>query len=246
VVLADPVLRDQGLLSRTLIVMPDSRIGFRTIPEDSSDTHWSYSVLEAHAKLSAYDRRVRELLELTRPYRNGDPRELDPRLLPLSALAREALIAFANSVEVAQRRGGSLDSIRGFSSKAAEQVARIAGVLTIYEDTEAGCVDLPAIEKAIVLMTWYLNEAKRLLDSGKVPEDLLHAERLRTWLDDHWGDEPIDVRSVVRRGPGSIRDTQRVRQLFKILEEHGWLVPLAGGRLIEGKPVGQSWRIIRQ
>ena len=114
VVLADPVLRDQGLLSRTLIVMPDSRIGFRTIPEDASDTRWSDNVLEARAKLSAYDRRVRELLEFARPYRNGDPRELDPRLLPLSALAREALIAFANSVEVAQRRGGSLESIRGF------------------------------------------------------------------------------------------------------------------------------------
>ena len=50
VVLADPVLRDQGLLSRTLIVMPDSRIGFRTIPEDASDTHWSDSVLEARSE----------------------------------------------------------------------------------------------------------------------------------------------------------------------------------------------------
>ena len=44
------------------------------------------------------------------------------------------LIAFSDAVEQAQAPGGEYELVRGHASKAAEQAARIAGVLTLWAD----------------------------------------------------------------------------------------------------------------
>jgi len=185
-VLADPVLRDQGLLSRTLMAWP--------------------ALERAEVVLEDYDRRMTDLLEKPRPCRDSNPRELAPRLLRLTPQARQLLIDFANEVESAQRPGQVLEPVRGFASKAAEQAARIAAVLTAYADPDAEAVEVPAVANAVSLTTWYLREAKRLLDCGKVPEDLADAEALRAWLVEHWREDFIDIRTVARGGPYNILD----------------------------------------
>jgi hypothetical protein len=202
-------------------------------------------VKKAEADLADYHRRITDLLERSRQFQDGNPRELAPRLLRLQPDAREILVAFANEVERAQRPGGKLEGIRGFASKAAEQAARIAGVLTIYADPEADAVALSAMQNAIKLTIWYLREAQRLLDSGQVPEDLLLAEALRTWLVEHWTEDQIDVRTIVRLGPKRLRTAERTRQLFKVLEDHGWLIPVEAGRRVAGRSVRAAWRVVR-
>ncbi|MEO0748472.1 MAG: DUF3987 domain-containing protein, partial [Pseudomonadota bacterium] len=69
-------------------------------------------------------------------------RELEPRLLRLSQPARRLLVEFSDHIERAQAKGGEFETVSGYASKAQEQAARIAGILTLWEDLNAA--ELPA------------------------------------------------------------------------------------------------------
>jgi hypothetical protein len=86
---------------------------------------------------------------------------------------------------------------------------------------------------------------KRVLDTGYVPENIRQAELLRCWLRDKWKDAHVDRRSIVRSGPGSIRETNIVSSLVQMLEENGWLERVATGALVDGKSVKLAWRVVR-
>jgi hypothetical protein len=86
---------------------------------------------------------------------------------------------------------------------------------------------------------------KRVLDTGYVPENIRQAELLRCWLRDKWKDAHVDRRSIVRSGPGSIREPNIVNSLVQILEENGWLERVTSGALVDGKSVKLAWRVVR-
>ena len=60
-VVGDPMMKDQGLLSRVLIAWPDSKIGSRQIMKDPSRVA---AELEAKAMLLTFDGRITELLRI--------------------------------------------------------------------------------------------------------------------------------------------------------------------------------------
>ncbi|MEM1345702.1 MAG: YfjI family protein, partial [Pseudomonadota bacterium] len=244
--LADPVLRDQGLLSRMLVAYPESRIGYRQIPtEEPAVSQRSQALRQAAVALDAYGARIRGLLAREAETREGEPRELQPRLLRLSEGARALLVEFHNAVERDQRPDGPLAALTGFASKAAEQAARIAGVITLYTEAEAESVEEATMAEAVALMAWYLSEAQRLYDAPAVSEATANAETLRLWLIERWREPCIDVRSAVRRGPSALRAAPLVRSAFKTLETNHWLLPCPAGTTVAGKTVGQAWRINR-
>ncbi|MEO0359519.1 MAG: DUF3987 domain-containing protein [Pseudomonadota bacterium] len=239
----DETLRDQGLLARMLIAAPESRIGARTIeigPDLSPSSRLSPRQEEA---LAAYYARISALLERTPATEEGMPQELKPRCLPLAPEARALLIDFFNETERAQAEGGALAGIRGAASKASEQAARIAGVLTLYEDADAVQIEADTMVCAIALATWYLGEAQRLLDAGGITPETMAAEALRRWLVETSRADQIDVRTIVRHGPNALRDTARVRKLIPILERNGWLVREDSGELNSRRR--ERWRIVR-
>ncbi len=155
------------------------------------------------------------------------------------------LVEFANAVESQQAPGGPLRNVTGVASKAAEQAARIAGVLTLLADLDAPEVSVEAMANAVRLATWYLDEAARLLDAGGVCEETAQAETLRRWLVDVSGRDCVDVRAMVRLGPGKLRDTALVRRLVPILERNGWLVRIDGGDAGVCRKPREAWRIVR-
>lgn len=243
-VLRDPRIRDQGLLSRFLIAYPESRIGTRLIQGNGNSSQLSQGPRQPEIALTAYDARVTELLEGA-AQTTEDPRELKPRSLALSDEARTILVDFANSVELAQAKGGEFEGVRGSASKAAEQAARIAGVMTLFQDVDAETVSTEIMVAATKLMTWYMNEAKRLLDTGKISDETREAEVLRTWICHQWSEDFIDVRTIVRLGPNRLRDTNRIRRLIPILEKNGWLMPLPDGATVADSPARVAWKIAR-
>jgi hypothetical protein len=83
---------------------------------------------------------VAALLRLPLPLAEGRRNELAPRVLPLSPGARDVLQAFALALEAAQAKGGDLEGVRPFASKAAEHAARLAAVLTLFANPDADCV----------------------------------------------------------------------------------------------------------
>jgi len=127
-VLGDPVLRDQGFLSRLLLAAPESLAGGRMWQEPRAGTE---------PALRRYIARMLALLEMPAPASNTAGNELTPRALELCPDARKAWIGFHDAVETAMRPDGRLAMLRDVAGKAAEQAARIAGVLETIEDASA-------------------------------------------------------------------------------------------------------------
>jgi hypothetical protein len=176
---------------------------------------------------------------------NAGTRELQPRILGLAPEARALLVAFADAIEAAQAPGRNLAHITGTASKAAEQAARIAGVLTLWRDLDAQQVQPGDMGDAIALAQFYLAEASRLASAATVSVEIDRAEALRRWLLESWPEPEVLARDVVQLGPNPLRETPKARAALGILEKHGWLVPLEAGTVVRGVARKEAWRIVK-
>ncbi len=232
--MADPLAADTGFLPRFLMCEPPSAIGTR---------------MQANARrddmaLGAFDARMRAILETPMPM-DPNTRELHPRILELVPDARTLLEGFADASEAAQAPGGDLADITGTASKAAEQAARIAGVLTLWRDLDALEVQPSDMADGITLAQFYLSEASRLASAATVSAEIDTAENLRRWLLESWTEPEVLVRDVVQLGPRRLRETPKARAALSVLEKHGWLVRLNAGAVVRGAARAEAWRIVR-
>jgi hypothetical protein len=233
--LADPLADGLGFLARCLISEPPSTIG----------TRLHANARHNPAALAAFGARLREILEEPLPM-DPETRELRPRLLPLSAKARELLVRFADAVEVAQAPGGDLAHITAAASKAAEQAARIAGVLALWRDLNAAEVSLDDMARGVELAQFHLSEAARLADAAAVSAEIDRAEKLRRWLLESWPEPDVLVRDVLRLAPiRALRESPAARAALRLLEAHGWIVALPPGAVVRGAFRKEAWRIVR-
>jgi len=233
--LSDPLAGDTGFLPRCLICEPGSTIGTRL---------QSASVID-EGPIADFAERLGDILH-TGMAMDPQTRELKPRLLSLSQEARARLVAFSDEVEREQAPGGRFETIRGYASKAAEQAARIAGVLTLWPDMGRKEVTGEAMTCAILLSGYYLSEALRLAGAATVSDAVGKAEALRKWmLSDSWGKPWLTVRDVLRLGPNRLRENPEARKAVQMLVENGWLHPLPPGTLIEDRARKEAWRIHR-
>ena len=240
---ANEELRDQGILSRVLVAMPQSLKGTRFLREDEDSLRRRQKAKEA---LEHYQDKLTALLLRKPSLSNDNPQELKPPVLPLEKAARERLIDFYNVVETYQCEGKLYANISGFAGKAPEQAARIAGIIALFECPDAKAIELRHIKIGIVLMEYYLAEAVRIFDTGHVSQYVLDAEALRKWLCDHYGDDYVDLSEISKRGPRRLRSSEKIKVLMRILEEYGHIrkadeaVTSIGGRNSK-----KAFRIIR-
>jgi len=230
--LSDPLAVDTGFLARFLISEPLSTIGTRSHRNSYLD---SQSILD-------FNNHQRTLLERELPV-NPDTGGLDPRLLKLSPEAREALITFADEIERQQLKGGEYEAITGTASKSAEQAARIAGALTLWRNFQADVVDGSEMQNGIELAKYYLNEAKRLVEVAIVSRDLQAADNLLKWISERHGKNCFVFSDILQNGPNGIRDSKRLKKLFAILTEHGWLIKMPNGTIVNGKSCSTAYRL---
>ena len=232
--MADPMASDTGFLPRFLICEPASTIGTRLTARTRRDD----------TALERFGDRLRAILETPMPM---DPatRELQPRKLPLDPGARDLLADFADAIERAQARRGDLAHIRGTASKAAEQAARIAGVLTLWRDLEALAVPAAEMAPAIYLAQFYLSEAARLASAATISAEIDATEALRLWLLESWTEREVLARDVVQFGPNRLRETPKARAALQLLERHGWLEPLDPGTVVRGAARKEAWVVVR-
>ena len=232
--MADPLAADTGFLPRFLMCEPPSAIGTRMQANALRDDM-------AHANFAE---RLRDILESPLPM-EPETRELQPRTLQITPEARALLVGFADAIEEEQASGGDLAHITGTASKAAEQAARIAGVLPLWRDLGAPKVEARDMADAIELAQFYLSEASRLASAALVSSEIDKAEKLRQWLLKNWPEPEVMVRDVVRLGPNSIRESPKARAALGILEKHGWLVPLEPGTVVRDAARAEAWAIVR-
>ncbi|MEY8842050.1 YfjI family protein [Cribrihabitans sp. XS_ASV171] len=232
--MADRMAADTGFLPRFLICEPPSTIGTRFHATARGDG----------GALGDFANRLRAILDTPLPM-DPETRELSPRILPLSPEARGLLVRFSDAIEAAQANGGDLVDVTGYASKSAEQAARIAGVLALWQDLDAPAVTAQDMGNGIALAQFYLGEAVRLADAATVSQEIDRAEALRKWLLESWPHREIMVRDVVRLGPNPLRESPKARAALGILESHGWLVPLEAGTVVRGAARAGAWRIVK-
>jgi hypothetical protein len=233
--LSDPLLIDQGLMSRLLMTAPDPASGTRL---------WHEPAPESDSALRRYGARLLEILERPYPLAPGTRNELAPRALPLSAEARRLWIGFADHVERRIGTGGELEPIRGLANKLPEHAARIAAVLTLTGDIDAGEVTAVMIDAGIGIAQHHAAEALRLYGASRVSGELRDAQRLLTWLHTSWPHPVVSLPDIYRRGPSAIRDKAHAQGAVTILADHGWLAP-ASACEIDGAWRRDVWSVIR-
>ena len=207
-------------------------------------TRQGYSLTATSFAVSAFAVKLRANLEANLPT-SANPQELTPPRLTLSPQARELLWRFHGAVEASQAQGGPMEHVRAFASKAVEQAARVAGVLTLWADLDAPEVTPQAMASGVALADFYLSEAKRLAETGAISAKTEQAEALRRWLLESWQGDFITPRDVVRMGPNRMRETATVRDALATLERHFWLCRLPEGAEVDGRVRREVYRIVR-
>jgi hypothetical protein len=210
--LSDPVLRNQGLLSRILVAQPDSVAGTRLYRNtDTAD----------EKTIRQYGERILSILGSPWPIVDGERNELDPPALTLDAEAFTAWKEFHDNVEARCGQHNELAAIGDFAAKAAEQAARIAGVLTIIDDRVAVEIKGSTMGDAVTITDWYVNETLRLQQAARTDAKLVRAQRLLVWLQARGGE--IDLREIIQFGPAAERSKAAASETIAILLAHGWI-----------------------
>ncbi|MGE9010577.1 DUF3987 domain-containing protein [Leptospira interrogans] len=235
--LCDPVLKDQGFLSRILVASPVGIAGTRF------QRRTSYSGSEA---LVRYNSRLLQILRLTPPLAMGKQNELEPRKLPLDNSAMEMWRDYADAVESRVGKDGEFDPIRHFANKLPEHAARIAGVLTLVENPSALAINTETFERATIIAEYFASQSLRLFDAGLASPGIRLAETLLTWLQNKWAEPFVGLKVIYQRGPNLIREAEGARKAVSILEEHGWLERAPNGTKVADAVVKEAWRVIRR
>ncbi|MCW3149289.1 YfjI family protein [Stutzerimonas stutzeri] len=199
-VLGNPIMRGQGFLARFLIAWPQSLAGTR---------FYRNSDPNLDVRLVSYWERMTQLLQLEP--RVNDRGDLDPPTLMMDTPAKAVWIEAHDAIEAGLGRGGDLQEIKATAAKSGEHILRIAGVLAIVENTSV--LTRPIVERAAVLVRWYLAEALRLTSPVAVEPHLLLAQQLLDWFIER-GWSTFDARTLQRDGPRFARKSARQRDLL--------------------------------
>lgn len=226
----------QGLLARCLVCWPESTIGKRHIkefedPKDRNEVKRLFAVLKT-------------LAEATPRTNDGNPQELDPVELPLSADAQQMAINAVNQFEDLMRAGADLAELTDRASKATEIACRIAGVLSVIENGMAAReITGKHLESGLTLTQWYLAEALRIQSAAIVPQSVLDAESLSRWLESRHIQQ-YTTRTILNKGPNQLRNKSRLNAAIGELVGNGYHAPNDHGAMIDGKKAKLSWRVL--
>ena len=200
--------RSSGFLARFLIAWPDTTQGYR----DFSDPPPGFPAL------SAYHARLRAMLE-----RQGTLDEhgrLTPRVLPLDPAAKQSWVTWHDNVEHSMRPTREMADLKDVAAKAADNLARLAAVLAVFEDPTTTVVAERHICAGAAIMNWHLQEARRFFGQVALPVEIGDAVLIDGWLTKRSRDTAktrFAKRDVQRLGP--VRERERFTLALAILED---------------------------
>lgn len=231
-VLSDDVLTGQGFLPRCLLAWPESNAGNR--PYVQRD-------LTKDPAMQAYWNAMNTLLNRRLPTRPENCQELEPRALTLDADAVAVWIEVHDAIEKAI--GGDFVQVKAWASKSPAQVLRVAGVLTMVENPEAGSISKAAIERATAIVSFHLKESVRIVGTASVPRHIRNAETLRDWC---WAEQIEFLYSTIalQRAPAVIRTVESFTEAMGVLVNAGWADIIEDGMELDGRNRKRVWRVL--
>lgn len=160
--------RGAGLWARFLVCMPVSTQGTRTL--HGGEQSW--------LECETFAGRMNELLEI-----NAQRLEagiLNERtVVEFAPAAGERWVVIANAIEAEIRPGGRFDGAGDHASKLAENIARVAALLHVFDGGKGG-ISLEILEAAVSYCFYCSDEFMRLF--MPMPQDQADALELSVWL----------------------------------------------------------------
>lgn len=225
-VLSDFLERDRGLsrgsgfLARFLVAQPVSTQGRRP-----------YRETEATPELDAFSTRIGELLAELPPI---DPeRGLTPAVLDFTPDAKAHWIERYNAIESQLSSDGDFAAIPDVAAKAADNIARLAAVLHVFEHGVSGAISADTMHDAGEIVTWHLYSAKALLAPLSVSKDEANAASLDRWLLDRCAVEGVDgflASTLLQSGPTVVRRRDDFNKAVDLLVSHGRVRVMKDGK----------------
>ncbi len=207
----NPLLKQQGIFARFLVVHSQSLAGQRAY--QAGDFRESCEIQAFHQRIDAL---------LNEPVKVEEDGGLALPSIGLSAVAKRHWVNYYDEVEQEQAPGGQLESIKETASKSAEQVARIAGVITMMEGHQE--VAEPTMVGAILLGEFYLQQALRIAQKGEVQVFEGLAAELVEWMRGIGG--KADIGTIQKKSPrklGLRKSAANARKLLTTLVKAGVL-----------------------
>lgn len=233
--LSDRMANGQGLLARCLVAWPESTIGTRHIEK----YEWAGDRHELKRLFAVF----KGLME-AEPHSGKSVQELDPVELPLTDEAKALAVAASNQFETLMARGADLAELRDRTSKAVENACRIAGVIAVIEGgLSVRAIDTGHLERALILVQWYLSEALRIRGAAAIPQSVIDAELLSAWLRER-GLKQFRSKQVLRSGPNQLRNKTRLTAATSELVTNGYLAENDKGTMVDDVAARKSWRVL--
>ena len=202
--------RGNGFLARFLVTWPESTQGSRLMTDPPDN--WP--------GLSAFSLRVRELLNEPLPFipEGG----IKPFLLHFDPKASQVWRECHDAIERQLGPGKPLSDIKDVASKVADNVARIATLIHVFQYGPNGAVGPESVTAAFEIANWHTNEARRFLGEFSLPPEFSNAALLDDWLCRRCRSEGIREvakREVLQYGPNPVRRKRQLDEALELLEE---------------------------
>lgn len=241
--LNNPILVGQGLLSRCLFSAPSPLAGTRKYREEN---------LNKDKDIISYYDHINKILDSPSPKNNeqndstqGMDEGLTPIPVELNDEAKNRWKKFHDDIDRRMCVEGEFYPIKSFASKAAEQVLRIAGLFAFSESISlAGKpqINLQQIERAILLVEFYLSEALRTLGQCEVNQNIIIAQRTLEWIKNCYPNSIFPLSAVYQLGPAQVRNAKKAKEIMEILKEHDLVIEVVD-TVINKKKVRSAWRL---
>lgn len=206
---AGNLARGSGFLARFLVSEPASTQGTRMYRPPNQNM----------AKLAAFNRRITQILNTPLTYdETGDG--LKFATLSMTPDAHEIWVKFYNLVEAQLSEDGELSSVRDVASKSAENAARIAALLHVFEHGTTGLISAAHMTAGCKVAAWHLGESRRLFSELIQSPELHLAAKLDEWLINQCNarrTNRIGQVEVLQKGP--VRKLRKKSELAPVLQE---------------------------
>ena len=202
------IARSSGHFARYLVGWPTSTQGYRTVSynelswEHLPQLHTVYTtMIDRYQAMVRTGRIVRTVVEF------GDD-------------AKARWFDIAVRTESMLRPGDYLNDIHDFGAKAMENVGRVAALFH-YISGEKGAITLDTLNRAFAVVSWHIDEAKRLFSADFVqPQDVVDAQAIAWYLRKrHWGGAGsrswLAKNRLLRNGP--VRNRNRLNDALSYL-----------------------------
>lgn len=176
---------------------------------------------------------------------NGLWKNAMTKAVTFTAEASEEMYVFQEQMQQRLRRGGDLHPMASWASKLPGKLARIAALITLYEDPDAVQVRAAQLRDALAMAPYFVTHARLCLDLMGANRDakLMPARDVLEWLRRRPEDkrrEPFTVRDAQRGvdgnswGPDGVT-SETVQDAIHVLADKGWVVPLPAPERPEGQ-----------